>query len=229
MHKSLWLPGTLLILSGMLYAEEPSNARIENTFSNQAFLQDLARNSRLYGRINDQPHWAPERCDNAPSLPIKHMSKSNDDASHGHKLYSIFAKDSPQYLLTGKEKASTKPVQVEPVARLPGDDNCLQVLVKESWIPELAQDRNQRGEDNLLPLAHKGKWYRASKPAGLFIMMQFDSKTPDTDAGWVYATIAADGKTVTSSGLVKNCMECHRAAPHGRVFGLSRDKPESDQ
>jgi hypothetical protein len=48
-----------------------------------------------------------------------------------------------------------------------------------------------------------------------------DPKTPGTDNGWVYGTVTADGKQVTSAGRVKSCMACHQRAPNDRVFGPS--------
>lgn len=79
----------------------------------------------------------------------------------------------------------------------------------------------------LLPLAETyadkqadKRYYRANGLAGLFIMTKLDPGTPGTDAGWIYATVAADLKTVTDVGRVANCMKCHQDAPHDRLFGL---------
>ncbi len=47
---------------------------------------------------------------------------------------------------------------------------------------------------------------------------------PGTDDGWVYGTVTADGKTVTSAGLVESCMSCHREAPRDRCFGIAREE-----
>jgi hypothetical protein len=67
-----------------------------------------------------------------------------------------------------------------------------------------------------------GKHYRPAEKADLFIMLKLDPATPDTDQGWVYATVSADGKTVTSSGRVESCMGCHTKAPDDRLFGVGR-------
>ena len=53
-------------------------------------------------------------------------------------------------------------------------------------------------------------------------MCSSDLKTPDTDEGWVYGTVSADGKTVTSAGRVQSCMNCHQDAPHDRLFGVAK-------
>lgn len=77
-----------------------------------------------------------------------------------------------------------------------------QVIVKESWIPE-----------NNEP----------SKKFGLFIMMKLDPKTKGADQGWVYGTVSADGKTVSSSGRVESCMGCHVQTKNDRLFGMKID------
>jgi len=47
-----------------------------------------------------------------------------------------------------------------------------------------------------------------------------DPATAETDAGWVYATVAPTGE-VTSSGRVASCMGCHEAsATHERLYGV---------
>ena len=70
-----------------------------------------------------------------------------------------------------------------------------QVIVKESWIP---------GKEKT-----KGP---------LFMMIKTGAE--DSDAGWIYATTTPDGKTITSSGKVASCMECHQGAKRDRIFGL---------
>jgi hypothetical protein len=84
-----------------------------------------------------------------------------------------------------------------------------QVLVKEAWVPE--------------PMKDKGEAPKAKEKAGLFIMFKLDPETPDTDEGWVYGTVTADGRTVTSAGRVGSCMGCHKKAPHDRLFGLPKE------
>lgn len=77
-----------------------------------------------------------------------------------------------------------------------------QVLVKESWHPAAASTKQH-------PVT--------GKPYALFLMIKTGGA--DSDAGWIYATVAADGKTVTASGKLASCMECHRSKPD-RIFGL---------
>jgi hypothetical protein len=64
------------------------------------------------------------------------------------------------------------------------------------------------------------RYYQGTTVAGLFIMTKLDPQTPRTDNGWIYGTVDADLKTVTSVGKVASCMKCHRDAPYDRLFGL---------
>lgn len=71
-----------------------------------------------------------------------------------------------------------------------------QVLVKESWVP--------------------GKPLTCGP---LFVMMK--TGEDDSDAGWIYATFTPDGKTVTASGKIASCMECHQSErTNDRLFGV---------
>ena len=45
--------------------------------------------------------------------------------------------------------------------------------------------------------------------------------TPNTDGGWVYATITAAGQ-LTAAGKVKSCIGCHQEAPNDRLFGVPK-------
>lgn len=75
--------------------------------------------------------------------------------------------------------------------------------------------------DRFLPYARtNGKLYRAWGKEGLFILFKLDPQTPGTDEGWVYGTVTADGKQVTSAGRVEACMSCHQRAPYDRLFGM---------
>ena len=72
-----------------------------------------------------------------------------------------------------------------------------QVLVKESWVPGKPLTRGP-----------------------LFVMMK--TGEADSDEGWVYATFTPDGKTITASGKIASCMECHQSArTNDRLFGVT--------
>lgn len=152
----------------------------------------------------------------------------------------------PPRILTADSKPKTLPeIKREPTA-------IGQVIVKEAWVPKaisreefskevqkIQPDRTTRNieekkggggvldyGDQVRPYAvarDGAHWFHAEKKAGLFIMMKLDPKTPGTDEGWVYGTVADDLKTVTSVGKVSSCMKCHQEAPHDRLFGYPND------
>jgi hypothetical protein len=102
-------------------------------------------------------------------------------------------------------------------------------VVKEAWRPVVAADDESpkvvgfHASNYHVPYARDPndlKLYRTGDLYGLFIMYKVDPATPNTDDGWVYGTIGADGKTVTSSGRVRQCMNCHQNAPDHRMFGV---------
>lgn len=77
-----------------------------------------------------------------------------------------------------------------------------QVLVKEAWIPAAGSTMSRP---------------QAGERGPLFVMMK--TGEPDSDAGWIYATLTPDGKTVTASGKLATCMACHESK-QDRLFGI---------
>jgi hypothetical protein len=183
------------------------------------------------------------------------LSHSQDTATHGQKLYTIFAKQKtwddasfdrrqtylPPYLKDGVSTGRKR--GLAPVG---------QVIVKESWVPVAVTDEEKRADPQaypsrsgkgitstmpgpgehfglldygteIVPYAYNSKeqkYYKADKKADLFIMFKVDPQTPETDQGWVYGTVTADGQKVTAMGKIASCMNCHQQAPHDRLFGL---------
>jgi hypothetical protein len=187
-------------------------------------LLELAKTYERLGRIDDELRWAPGLC-RMPQPGRPQFSDSKDDDTHGRKLYSLFAKDQQKYFETNNVR---KDVVTAPIG---------QIIVKESWVPEetklaqtpapIVKKTNPDAKpplnhvDHFLPYVQKdGKWYKASKLAGLYVMMKFDPKTPDTDQGWIYGTVSADLKRVTAVGKIASCMECHTKTKHDRQFGI---------
>lgn len=188
-------------------------------------LLDVAKKYEQFGRVDDEFRWAPFLC-RMPNPGKVAFSGSGDKDTHGRKLYSLFASDRDAYFLLGSKK-------VAPVG---------QVIVKESWVPEETsgppakefESRDLKAKDKLgddlhdhfSPYVQKdGKWYKASKKAGLFVMMKYDPKTEGTDEGWVYGTVSADLKQVTAIGKVASCMECHVKAKYDRQFWYKSTQP----
>ena len=78
-----------------------------------------------------------------------------------------------------------------------------QVLVKESWVPAPTSTFQR-------PVT--------AEQGPLFLMIK--TGEADSDQGWIYATATPDGKTITSSGKLASCMECHQGAKYDRLFGV---------
>ena len=187
-------------------------------------LLKAAADYKVWGRVDDEMRWAVIFC-RKPEPGKAHFSASADAATHGQKLYSLFAKEWSSYYILGG-------IIESPIG---------QAVVKESWISEetkevKADDVDEsnvirriapKGDigDSFYPFAVKdGKVYKASKQGDLFIMLKLNPKTEGTDVGWVYGTVTPDGKKVTSAGKVESCMKCHQEAKHDRLFGLAAKK-----
>jgi hypothetical protein len=193
-------------------------------------LARIAGSFRELGRVDEGGRMAPTDCVD-PASPRARSTASADASTHGgEKVYSMFAKDpAPYRALTGifVRNGRDGPKDVA------GTEDCSQVLVKEAYEPVEVTSEGRRGPWSPLdatkgplqpiePATKDGKRIGAGKRIGLFVMFRLDPKTPGTDDGWVYGTVAADAKTVTSVGRVPACMACHEKAPHGRLFGLPK-------
>ncbi len=202
---------------------------VVNDTAFHAKLKEIAANYESFGRVDDTLRLAPILCGMPQHGTLKpsiaRFSSSDDPATHGQKLYYIFAFKPSEYQNLTKENESVAG----------------QMVVKQSWTAmETKADEPTKvvetpavlskalktigGDllhDHYVPYAKKdGKLFHADSKAGLFIMYKTDPKTENTDDGWVYGTVSADSNTITSAGRVKSCMNCHQEAPHGRLFGL---------
>jgi hypothetical protein len=200
-------------------------------------LLEIAREYKSYVRVSDSAGWAPVLCE-APAPSGVLESASKDASTHGKKLYFLFARDQKDYSAIGWSIFNEKP-DGKPFAAAVG-----QVIVKESFKPvEVADPKDvppplRRDQDDPnrgfippreLPETYTrdaaGRLYHTGDAAGLFIMAKVaeaekaGTDKPGTDRGWVYATISADLKQVTSMGRIESCMECHVKAKHDRLFG----------
>jgi hypothetical protein len=208
-------------------AGEPAAQQTKAEAAGQQFedrLREIARTYESYGRFDANARWAPIPCAPFDRIPPSEprFSVSRDEATHGRKLYSLFVKEVPAY--TSPSFGEPGPVG--------------QVVVKEAWAPEEVTDSDRplgpvirrvkvregdrlvEREDRFLPYARReGRLYHAREKSALFIMFKLDPQTPGTDEGWVYGTVTADGRKVTSAGRVESCMGCHKDAPHDRLFG----------
>lgn len=172
-----------------------------------------------FGEVDDIMRWVPGLC-RMVQLDI-HVSRSPDKATHGDKLFWMFAKDRQAYVDCAQRD--------QPVG---------QILVKEAWAsrpatPEEVEHARAVSRGQYAPAEDKrmrsithrtlerdGAHYTADRVKGLYVMRRLAADTPGTDAGWIYGTLAPDGRTVTSAGRVASCMRCHAEAPRDRMFGL---------
>lgn len=164
-----------------------------------------------YGMVNAIALPAPELCRSVgPTEPRPLMSQSEDDSSHGQKLYFLFAKDISHYM--GQESTPA------PVG---------QTIVKESWTsiesnPNARNLRNHASGNRINPRANVGgKTLELGARKNFFVMTKLAKDTPKTDEGWVYGVVDSDTRKVISSGRVASCMYCHKDANNDRMFGPS--------
>ena len=192
-----------------------------------AHLLEIAKNYESYGRYDSRMRWAPETCAQFefPDPPSLDYSSNGDSEGHGKKLYSLFALPIASFAKDDTES----PQQIEPG----------RIVVKEAWfskevpdpggsLPSLTrQVKTWYGEplrDSYVPYGRKkGHLYTATAKAGLFVMFKLHATAPGTDEGWVYGTLTADGKKVTSVGRVQRCMRCHDNAPGDHLFGPAKE------
>jgi hypothetical protein len=191
-------------------ANAPEPAAEANDPRWHPLLQEIAAHYTTWGRVDDQMRWAPTLCA-MPQPARARISASGDESTHGRKLYTLYAKDpvaygAPKSFMAGPE--------------IPGLAGLTQVVVKEAFRPlEVAKDPGMGFGHEMLPAEKDGKRYMPGEPMGLYVVFKPAKPVAETDAGWVYGTIATDGKTVTSAGRVGSCMGCHVDAKHERLFG----------
>ncbi|MEO5727560.1 MAG: cytochrome P460 family protein [Byssovorax sp.] len=166
-----------------------------------ARLLDAARAYTSWPRVTSTFGWASTDCAAPPPPPTLHPSTSKDDATHGQKLFHLFAQDRSAYVSDYKKPA--------PIG---------QVLVKESWhpIPVSPEDQKKPSLDTAM---REGKLYRKGERMGLFLMLKLDVKAEGTDRGWIYGVVSGDGSRVVAAGKLSSCMGCHASAPGDRLFG----------
>jgi hypothetical protein len=181
-----------------------------------AMVREIAAGYAQWGRVDDEMRWAPGLC-RMPMPARARISASGDESTHGRKLYTLYAKDPVAY--GAAQSAYPGPEQ-------PGLKDISQVIVKEAFRPVETKDRGIGLGGELQPAQHEGKLYAPGEALGIYMLFKPNRPVAETDAGWVYATVAADLKTVTSAGKVASCMGCHQQiAGGGRLFGL-KDQQE---
>lgn len=200
----------------------------------KAELLAAAHDFRTWDRVSDRAQWAPEDCW-VPTPSGVLSSESEDEGTHGRKLYFLYAKDGALYdELSRWMRPSDDPDGFADLSRrMVG-----QVLVKESFTSvEVDPDTVPRRQhaalgERKLPskfMLDGDRAFHTGEARALFVMLKLDPATPDTDEGWVYGTLTPDGSRVTAAGRIESCMECHVDTGRDRMFGHPRSRPLARQ
>ena len=202
----------LFVLLGV--AASAQEEKVENDARFHPLLSSVAKSYEKYAKVGDTPRVAPGLCAGPPPPGVL-LSSSKDGSTHGQKLYFLFALDPELYRIKGKGLRATAPL-----APVYGEKGAEQALVKQSWTCVPADKEKDADLSPLLVLRKGDQLFKTGEKKDLFIMVKLDTITEGTDHGWVYGTVTPDGKTVTSSGKVRSCIECHKTAGDCRLFGL---------
>lgn len=175
----------------------------------------VAQSFHQWGHLEDEARWAPYLCAVPPPAPAR-ISAAEESAEHARKLYVVSALDTvplgyPSSILYVAPDLEAP----QPMAEL--GPEVLQAVVKESFEPHRLDEHDDVDGHGLLPAEHDGESFVAGDPLGLYIMLQVEDRS-GTDEGWVYATVAADLRTITAMGVIESCASCHAHAGPGRLF-----------
>ncbi len=179
-------------------------------------LREIAASYVGWGLVDNQFHWAPGLCA-MPADGVQHLSAAADGTAHAAKVFVLHALDPKAYWRATDAKGELPATLDRVGAALRSRDDVVQVLVKESFVPRPLDAGAFQAR--LVPARKGDVRYGAGDPIGLFVMAQLRVATAEgTDAGWIYATIAPDGR-VTAAGDLEACRGCH-AEQADRVFGM---------
>jgi hypothetical protein len=170
-------------------------------------------------KLLELPRWALALCDARTFKDINgvqqpHMSAGDDIRSHGQRMAVFFASPLQEY-------AGLRHVDAKTPAALPEG----QYVVKETWRVkevELKDVPQREHEVSELYVIEKDRAWKRTERSETFVMYkppEGSAMATETDAGWVYAVLTPDARTVVESGKIERCMSCHQGAPHERLFG----------
>lgn len=163
-------------------------------------LLEIAGEYQHYGIVDTKFSWVQTLC--RIYQPPARFSESDDKATHGGKIYLLYAKDWKAYVAGIKD--------AQPAG---------QAIVKEAWEPKaISREDSERfhsydREHRMQPAERDGQHFTAGEKHGLFIMF----KDP---AGWQFGTVSPDGKRVIRSGCISSCLKCHQEAKPDSLYGL---------
>lgn len=170
-------------------------------------------------KLLELPRWALAMCRPPTIQDIRtvqqpHMSAGADIRSHGQRMAVFFASPLQQY-------ASLRHADAKSSAPLPEG----QYVVKETWrvqeveLKDVPQHEHEVSEQYVI---EKDRAWKRTERSETFVMYKppgGSAMATETDAGWVYAVLTPDARTVIESGKIGRCMSCHQGAPHERLFG----------
>ena len=187
-----------------------------------AIAHDYPAYGHAEGEMSYDYRFAPGMCRGVGG-PSARISESDDPATHGSKLYTVYARNRDAYMSLWEAKWARRRQEMDSP---PQDQPIGQVIVKESFAPTQMPDDERMGS-GLKAAVRDGKRYRPGARRDLFVMVNLGANVKGTDSGWVYGTLSPDYRSVTSAGLVQSCMKCHDSLPIGRVFGLPLAEDET--
>ncbi len=198
-------------------------------------LLDIAQRYGTFRLASPTPAWAIASCRVVAPGEISGVpSRSDDQRTHGNKIYKLWVSDFDAYMrLSGLDPRGDKPPVVEPAADAkPSIIAPIGLtLVKETFesieVPKAEEPKPNPYRRDLVVDGDRA--FRQGAPAELFIMTKLDPKTPDTDIGWIYAVISTDRKTVLRSGRIESCMRCHEQTTRDRLYGPESTWPKDKE
>ncbi|MCA9281788.1 MAG: hypothetical protein KDA30_07090 [Phycisphaerales bacterium] len=171
--------------------------------------------------VSPVPKWAPMLCSAQAYAAVAarpKMSASGDQGTHGQKLYYLYASDLGAYLAPFVNGES---LPIDPAWPAVGT-----TLVKASWTPVRVEDESAARDPFRRVVRSDGVVYETGEQRDLFIMTRLDPMTPETDNGWVYATVHPETLEVQAAGRIASCMACHVNNGESRLFGVPSDEAD---
>ena len=146
------------------------------------------------------------------------QSAEDESTKHGQKLFHLYTNNPAAYQSTIEEDMPA------PVGLILLKETHTSIQLENKSKPP--EEFNATGLSNTT-VEHVDAHLQDSvlvpgKITDLFFMAKVgDDSILQTDNGWLYGGMDLNGKitTLTSTG---NCFECHRIAPHDRLFGIPR-------
>lgn len=212
MHATGWIGVGLFSAGLVIGACSGPQTAADAGLDAELAMEEAAAHYRSWDRVTGPMQWAPILCREPPSSSPR-FSESPEGTIHGRKLFHLYASDRAAY---------------ESVIGNRDDGRALS-LVKEVRLPVVLPGSGDfaslRRHDaaGIAVSPEDGRRYTPGEVVALFVMSRpGEVERAGTDEGWVYGIVDPDGQRVIDAGVIESCVECHRRAPHGRVFGVAQ-------